>query len=134
MNALFTIFIILIVIASILLTGVVLLQAGKGEQFIHVVDAVGAGSHQARHAARRDDERLFLAARVGFYLLLHHGDDALGHAHVAVHDAGLDAFDRVAAQHVAGGFQLDARQLGRLFEQRFGADLKSRSYRAAPCS
>ena len=31
MNALFTIFIILIVIASILLTGVVLLQAGKGE-------------------------------------------------------------------------------------------------------
>ena len=31
MNALFTIFIILIVIANILLTGVVLLQAGKGE-------------------------------------------------------------------------------------------------------
>ena len=31
MNALFTIFIILIVIARILLTGVVLLQAGKGE-------------------------------------------------------------------------------------------------------
>ena len=31
MNALFTILIILIVIASILLTGVVLLQAGKGE-------------------------------------------------------------------------------------------------------